>query len=129
MQRMIRYSFLIFFLLNLCDAFGQDSVYYITPKQTKIDVKASVPFIIRLLSCHSCGYYWTLESPDTNNIKFIGVRYQRVSGRDTDSGFDASEFWKFVGLKVGTYSFEFVNKRPANYLPEKGRCKFELNIN
>jgi predicted secreted protein len=129
MKRMIRYSFLILFLLNICDAFGQDSVYYITPKQTKIDVNTKVPFIILLNSCHSCGYYWTLESSDTNNIKLIAVRYQRVNGRDTDSGFDASEFWKFIGLKKGTYSLEFVNKRPATYLPEKERCKFELNIN
>ena len=129
MQRKIRYTFLILFLLNLYDSFGQDSVYYITPKQTKIDVKASVPFIIQLFSCHSCGYYWTLENSDTNNIKLMTVRFQRVSGRDTDIGGDAFEFWKFIGLKAGTYSLEFVNKRPASYLPEKGRCIFEININ
>ena len=129
MQRMIRYSFVILFLLNLCNAFGQDSLYYITPKQTKIDVKANVPFIIQLFSCHYCGYYWIVENSDTNNIKLIAVRYQRVSGRDTDIGGDAFEYWKFIGIKAGTYSLEFVNKRPANYLPEKGRCKFDLTIN
>ena len=128
MKRMIRYSLLILFLLNLCDAFWQDSLYYITPKQTNIDVKVGVPFIIKLFSCHYCGYYWNLENSDTINVKLIAVRYEKVSGRDTDIGGDVFEFWKFIGVNVGTYNLEFVQKRPAAYLPEKGRCKFDLKI-
>jgi predicted secreted protein len=128
MKKIIRFSFLILFLLSICDAFGQDTLYYITPKQTNIDVKAGVPFIIKLFSCHYCGYYWNVENSDSANVKLINVRYQKVWSRDTDIGGDVVEFWKFIGLKVGKYKLEFVQKRPAAYLPEKDRCSFEVKI-
>ena len=65
---------------------------------------------------------------DTINVKLIAVRYEKVYSRNTDIGGDVFEFWKFIGTKVGAYNLEFVEKRPAAYLPEKGRYKFDLKI-
>ena len=126
---MIRYSLLILFLVKIVSALGQDSLYYITPEQTKIDVKVNVPFIIKLRACHSCGSHWTLDQSDTINVKLISVRCQNASGRIQQIGGDVYEFWKFVGLHIGKYNLELVQRGPAREHKEIGRCKFELWIN
>jgi predicted secreted protein len=125
---MIRYSFLILFLFNLGSALGQDSLKFITPEQTKIDVKVNEPFIIKLRACHSCGYHWTLEQIDTLNIKLISMTSKNTSGRQMHGG-DVFEFWKFIGLNAGSYYLEFIQKGPGRDPKENGRCNFELWVN
>ena len=125
---MIRYSFLILFLIKFGSAFGQDSIKYITSEQTQIDVKVNEPFIIKLRACHSCGYHWTLEQIDTLNIKLISMTSKNTSGRPTHGG-DAFEFWKFIGINVGKYNLGFIMKGPAREYKVGGRCDFELWVN
>ncbi|MFZ4413665.1 MAG: protease inhibitor I42 family protein [Bacteroidales bacterium] len=126
---MIRYFTLVLVLISLNSAIGQDSLYYITPEQTKIDIKANEPFIVKLRACHSCGIRWFVEQLDTLNIKLISVTRKNTSGRVYQKGGSVFEFWKFIGLKVGTYNLEFVQKGPAREFKEYGRCKFELWVN
>jgi predicted secreted protein len=124
MQRMIRYSFLILFLLNIGSVLGQDSLYYITPDQSKINVKVNEPFIIKLRACHSCGYGWTMQQDDTINVKLIKVTSKNIDERKPIGG-SVFEFWKFSGGRVGTYSIEFIQKRG---IQENGRFKFEIYV-
>jgi predicted secreted protein len=123
---MIRYTFLILFVLRLGSAIGQDSLYYATPEKTKIDVKVNETFIIKLRVCHSCGFRWTMEQHDTINVKLISVTSKNANGRENWSGGDVFEFWKFTGIKAGTYNLEFVQKRPGRESRENGRCNFEV---
>jgi predicted secreted protein len=126
---MVRYTFLILFLSELCSAFGQDSLKYITPEQTEIDIKVNEPFIIKLRACHSCGYRWTIEEFDTLNVKLIAVTFKNTNGRENWMGGDVFEFWKFTGIKAGTYKLEFVQKGHAREYRKNGRYKFELRVN
>lgn len=106
----------------------QDSLYYITPGQTKIEVRVNESFIIKLKACNFCGYHWTLEEPDTVNVKLISVRSENTSGRANQKGGDVFEFWKFTGVKAGTYKHEFVQKGPGREFKENGRCIFEVIV-
>jgi predicted secreted protein len=126
---MIRYSIIILFILQICAAFGQDSLNYITAEQTKIEVKVNETFIIKLRACHSCGYHWTLNQIDTLNLKLVEVTSKNKCGRVQQIGGDVFEYWKFIGVSVGTYNLEFVQKGPAKEYKENGRCNFELWVN
>jgi hypothetical protein len=126
---MIRYYILILILLKISSAIGQDSLYYFTPGETKIDVKVNEAFIIKLRACHSCGSHWNLDKSDSINVKLISVTLQNASGRVQQKGGDVYEFWKFIGLHVGKYNLEFVLRGRAREHKEYGRCKFELWVN
>ena len=130
---MIRNSLLIILILKLGTAFAQDSLYYITPDatidQAPIDVKLNQPFIIKLRSCHDCGCHWNIEKYDTVNVKLITVRSKNVNGKEDWIGGEVFEFWKFIGVQVGTYYLEFVQKGPGRDPKEYGRFKFELWVN
>jgi hypothetical protein len=126
---MIRNFLLIVLIMRIGSALGQDSLYYITPEQSKIDVKYNVPFIIRLRSCHSCGSHWNLEQIDTLKVKLVSVTCKNASGKTQQKGGDVFEFWKFIGINAGISSIELVQRGPARDYRENGRCKFVIWVN
>jgi predicted secreted protein len=101
-------------------------LYYITPGQTKIDVKVNESFIFKLRVCHSCGYRWVMQKDDTLNVKLISVRQENASGRIAQIGGDVYEFWKFIVGKIGNYNIEFIQKGPGREFKENGRFNFEI---
>jgi hypothetical protein len=126
---MIRLIIFFFLFLNFFTSFGQDSLYYITPGQTKIEVKVNEPFIIKLRSCHGCGSHWTYNLSDTIKVKLLTVRYENANGRKNWMGGDVFEFWKFIGVTPGEYNLEFVQFGPGRNPKENGRFLFELYVN
>jgi hypothetical protein len=125
----IRNCLLISLLMQIDSVTGQDSLYYITPEQSKIDVKNNVPFIIRLRSCHSCGSHWNLDQIDTLKVKLVSVTLKNVSGKTQKIGGDVFEFWKFIGINAGASTIEFVQWGPSRDYRENGRCKFVIRVN
>jgi hypothetical protein len=123
---MIRNCLLILLFIRIGSVIGQDSLYYITPEQSKIDVKNNMPFIIRLRSCHSCGFHWNLDQIDTLKVKLVSVTFKNVFGKPQQKGGDVFEFWKFIGINVGNSTIEFVQRGPAREYRENGRCKFVI---
>ena len=125
---MLRFVLSILLFFQVSASFSQDSVFYVTPEQSKVDINLNQYFIIKLRSCHSCGYHWNLNEVDTLKIKLISVRSENASGNKFQRGGDVYEFWKFIGKQVGLSNLEFVQKGPARDYRENGRCRFEILV-
>ncbi len=126
---MIRHCLLILIILKVASASAQDSLCCFTPANPKIEAKVNKEFIIKLRSCNSCGFHWTVDRLDTINVKLISVTVQNANGKKQQVGGDVYAFWKFVGLHTGEFNLEFVKRGPSKENKETGRCKFELLIN
>ncbi len=119
---MLKCSILLFLLFVFSIGYGQTDTIFITDDHPVIKVKENEPFVLKFLACYSCGYNWSLDKVDTLNVKLINITSKHTSGRNDIVGGSVYEFWKIKVIAVGTYTLEFVYKRPWLKDNEKVTC-------
>ena len=124
---MLKYSLLLFVLLNSSIGYCQSDTIMITDDIPALNIKENESFVLKFLACHDCGYNWSLHNIDTLNVKLIKVTSKHTSGRNNIRGGNVYEFWKFKAVSLGTYVLEFNYKRP--WLKENEKVyRVELHV-
>ena len=125
---MLKFSTLLFFFFSFSICYCQTDTIFITDNIPILKVKENLPFVLKFLACHSCGYSWSLDKVDSSCVKLINVTTKHTSGRNDIRGGNVFEFWKFKVIAVGSYVMEFVYKRPWLKQNEKV-SRVELYVN
>jgi len=124
---MLKLPTLLFFLFTTSICYCQTDTIFIADNTPTVKVKANEPFVLKFITCHSCGYSWSLNSVDSSFVKLIGVTSEHTTGRKGIAGGNVFEFWKFKVIAAGSYVLDFVYKRP--WLKENKKIsRVELDV-